>query len=363
MRLSWLTLSHFRSYQQLDWRPDEGVNVLVGANAAGKTNAIEAVSYLATLRSFRGATEQTLIDDAADAAVVRGEIDRGESDVLIEVEIPREGRRRAQVNRQRLSRLADLLGHVRSVAFLPDDLDIIKRSPGYRRDFFDATAVQIWPVAAGDQQDYERALRQRNTLLKQSGRQVDRVTLAVWDDRLSQAGGRLMARRQQAIAAVVGEMERVYNQLAPATHTVDVDYRSTWGADLGAGAAAHAGRLKSALEAAQRADMDRRVTTVGPHRDDPVIRLSGRDSRTRASQGEQRTLTLAMRIAAHRAVEDMIGEPPLLLLDDVFSELDMRRAAALADALPSAQTFITTARDEEVPLEGRRWNVREGTIA
>jgi DNA replication and repair protein RecF len=363
VRLSWLTLSHFRSYAELDWRPDPRVNVLVGPNAAGKTNAIEAVAYLATLRSFRGATDQTLIDDAATAAVLRGEIDRGESDILIEVEIPRDGRRRAQVNRQRLSRLADLLGHVRCVAFLPDDLDIIKRSPGYRRDFFDAAAVQIWPVAAGDQQDYDRALRQRNTLLKQSGRHVDMVTLGVWDERLSQAGSRLMQRRQQAIAATVGEIERVYSQLAHEPHTVQVDYQSTWGTELGAGTGAHAERLRDALEAAHRADMDRRVTTVGPHRDDPVIRLSGRDSRSRASQGEQRTLTLAMRIAAHRAIEQMVGEPPLLLLDDVFSELDMRRASALAEALPTAQTFITTARDEEVPLEGRRWNVQDGTIS
>ena len=338
------------------------MNVLVGANASGKTNAIESIAYLASLRSFRGAQDQVLVADTGDAAVVRGSIERAESEILIEVEIPRGGRRRAQVNRQRLARVADLLGHVRSVVFLPDDLDIVKRGPGYRRDYFDATAVQIWPVAAGDQQDYERALRQRNTLLKQGGRHVDLMTLGVWDDRLSQAGGKLMARRRDAVTAVIQEMERVYNLLAAADLRIEVDYQSSWNAALEGPAASYASDLKEALVAAHRSDMDRRVTTVGPHRDDPVIRLGGRDTRTRASQGEQRTLTLAMRIAAHRAIEDAVGEPPLLLLDDVFSELDMHRAKALADALPDAQTFITTARHEEVPLEGRRWTVSGGGV-
>lgn len=362
MRLSWLTLSQFRSYTELDWQPDFGVNVLVGANASGKTNVIESIAYLATLKSFRGATDQVLIRDVADAAVVRGSVERAASDVLIEVEIPRAGRRRAQVNRQRLGRVADLLGHVRSVVFLPDDLDIVKRSPSYRRDFYDETAVQIWPVAAGDQQDYERALRQRNALLKQGGRETDRVTLSVWNERLSQAGGKLMTRRRDAIHAIAEEAQRVYNHLASTDLEVRINYQATWGADLTGTAPSYSELLRSALAESERADLDRRVTTVGPHRDDPVIRLGGRDARTRASQGEQRTLALALRIAAHRAVEQAIGEPPLLLLDDVFSELDMARAKALAAVLPQAQTFITTARDEEVPVAGRRWIVDGGSV-
>ena len=362
MQLSWLTLEGFRSYERLDWHPEAGVNVLVGANAAGKTNAIEAIAYLATLRSFRAVPDQVLIRDDADAAVLRESVQRSGSEVLIEVEIPRGGRRRAQVNRARLARVADLLGHVRAVVFLPDDLDLVKRGPSHRRDYLDATAVQIWPVTAGDQQDYERALRQRNTLLKQGGRRTDLVTLEVWDERLSQAGGKLMARRRDTLEAVLAEVEKVYNQLAGSQIEIDVEYRSTWNAALDETAAAYAEALRVALHEARSGDMERRVTTVGPHRDDPVLRLGGRDSRTRASQGEQRTLTLSMRIAAHRAIEGAVGEPPLLLLDDVFSELDMARAAALAEALPAAQTFITTARDEEVPVAGRRWNVTEGDV-
>lgn len=367
MRLSWLELGGFRSYDDVRWEPEPGVNVLVGANAAGKTNLIEAVGYLASLRSFRGVPDQVLINDAGDQAVLRGEIARGGSDVLIEVEIPRGGRRRAQVNRQRLARVADMLGHVRSVVFLPDDLDMVKRGPAHRRDYLDTTAVQIWPGAYADQQDYEKALRQRNSLLRQSGRETDRTTLSVWDARLSEAGGMVMARRAAVMGALMSRIEEVYNGLASPSDpdsrlSVEIDYQSTWDHQAGSDAGGYATQLHAALESAHRADMERRVTTVGPHRDDPVIMLGGRDVRTRASQGEQRTVTLSMRVAAHHAIAEAVGEAPLLLLDDVFSELDMHRARALADALPDAQTFITTARDEEVPVAGRRWAIEGGGI-
>jgi len=362
VRLAWLELAGFRSYETVRWEPELDINVLVGPNAVGKTNLLEAVGYLAGLRSFRGVADQVLIRDGADAAVIRGAIQRGDSEVLVEIEIPTGGRRRAQVNRQRLAKVADMLGHVRSVTFLPDDLDVIKRGPGYRRDVLDTVAVQVWPVAHGDQQDYEKALRQRNSLLRQMGTRTDEVTLDVWDERLSQAGGRVMARRAAIMAALQPHMSEMYNRLAHSSLTIDIDYRSTWGAEQGTDAPTWAAALHGALAAARRADMERRVTTVGPHRDDPAVQLSGRDSRTRASQGEQRTLALSMRLASHRAIEGAIGEPPLLLLDDVFSELDLDRANALADALPEAQTFITTARDEEVPVHGRRWRITPGGV-
>lgn len=363
MRLGWVEVAGFRSYDSIRWEPDPDVNVLVGPNAVGKTNLLEAVGYLASLRSFRGVPDQVLVAEGASAAVIRGQIMRGESDVLVEVEIPAGGRRRAQVNRQRLARVADMLGHVRSVTFLPDDLDVIKRGPGYRRDLLDEVAVQVWPVAHADQQDYDKALRQRNSLLRQMGHRADPVTLDVWDERLSQAGGKVMARRSAICAALQPHLAAMYNRLAASTMSIDIDYRSTWGADQANDPGGWAGALHAALSTARRADMERRVTTVGPHRDDPAIVLGGRDSRVRASQGEQRTLALSLRLAAHRAIEDAVGEPPLLLLDDVFSELDLQRATSLAEALPSAQTFITTARDEEVPMRGRRWQIGAGSVA
>ena len=367
MRLDWLELSGFRTYEDLRWEPDPGVNVLVGPNAVGKTNLLEGIAYLSTLKSFRGLPDTALIRATSDEAAVRGEVTRGDSSVLIEVSLPVEGRRRAQVNRQRLQRVADLLGHIRLVTFLPDDLDILKRGPAYRRDLLDDVAVQIWPGAHADQQEYDKALRQRNSLLRQMGREVDPTTLDVWDDRLSQAGARVMARRHATLAALSGETTKVYQQLASSSTVVLVDYRSTWNAaeiDSADGSPIEAWTqaLRDALGDARKADMDRRLTTVGPHRDDPVVMLDDREARTHASQGEQRTATLALRLASHRAIEDAIGEPPLLLLDDVFSELDLDRASALAESLPTAQTFLTTARHEEVPVQGRRWQITAGAV-
>ena len=363
MELCWLELTDYRSYVELRFEPSSGVNVLIGRNGSGKTNLLEAVAYLTSLRSFRGSPEEALVHDAADAAVIRGEIQHSESTSLIEAEVPRVGRRRVVVNGQRPSRTTDLLGHVRGVVFLPDDLDIVKRGPVYRRDFLDSVAVQLWPGAHLDQQEYERTLRQRNTLLRQAGWEVDEPTLAVWDDRLSQAAGKLMTRRANAARALRKVIAETYEHLAPTATEVELHYASKWGGRLEEMPAdAVADELVGALVQSRRADTERRVTTMGPHRDEPWFTVDGRDARTRASQGEQRTLALSLRLASHRAITEATGEPALLLLDDVFSELDMGRAQALAGLLPDAQTFITTARQEEVPVSGRTFSVEEGRI-
>jgi DNA replication and repair protein RecF len=363
MEFSWLELRDFRSYRELRLEPDPGVNVFVGANAAGKTNLLEGAAYLASLRSFRGAPEEALIRDGSEAAVIRGEIRHTESTSLVETELPRTGRRRVRVNGQRPARSTDLLGHLRAVVFLPDDLDIVKRGPAYRRDFLDAVAVQLWPGAHLDQQEYERALRQRNSLLRQSGREVETATLEVWDQRLSQAAGKMMVRRSGAAAAVRDAIAETYARLSGAAAMVELRYASKWGGSLsGLAADTVAASLVEALTGSRRADTERRVTTMGPHRDEPWFTVDGRDARTRASQGEQRTLALSLRLASHRAIGEATGEVALLLLDDVFSELDMSRADALAGMLPAAQTFITTARQEEVPVHGRTFVVEPGRI-
>ena len=360
MRLVWLELVDFRSYSGLRWEPEPGINVLIGRNAAGKTNLLEGIGYLAALRSFRKVPDTVLVRTGTERAVIRGEVKADNSATLIEVEVPAAGRRRAQVNRVRLARLSELLGKVRSVTFLPDDLDLVKRGPAYRRDLLDAVAVQVWPGAHRDQQEYERALRQRNILLKQMGRGADLVSLDVWDDRLAKAGCRVMARRWATVGAIEGHTGVVYRDLSGDPTNVKIAYRSGWGAETAHDPEGWEAALRQALEAARRADLDRRLSTVGPHRDDVGLLLDDRDARVRASQGEQRTLALALRLAAHRAVEASIGHTPLLLLDDVFSELDPYRSAALARSLPTAQTFVTTARDEDVPLEGRQWQLVDG---
>jgi len=360
MKVDWVSLVNFRSYPELEWQPDPGVNLLIGPNGAGKTNLLEAVSYLATLKSFRSAPDAALIADDQDAAIVRAGLSGPDRERLIEIEIPRQGSRRTQVDKSRLKRTADLLGVLRVVAFLPEDLDLIKRGPAYRRDLLDDIAVQLWPSAYLDQSEYERALRQRNAFLKQGHR--DDATLSVWDSRLAQAGGRVIARRSRVIESLTPMLETAYRDVAEADVSAEFTYDPTWPGQLDQSSAADFGtRLVEALEESRRVDYERRMTTVGPHRDEPGFSIAGHEARVHGSQGEQRTMALAVKLAAHRAVTGAVGETPVLLLDDVFSELDPNRAAALARALPDeTQTLITSARPEDVPVAGSTWRVGEG---
>ena len=361
MRVDWVSLVNFRSYPGLEWRPDPGVNLLIGPNGAGKTNLLEAVSYLATLKSFRSAPESALISDEQESAVIRAGLSNlDDRERLIEIEIPRQGSRRTQVDKSRLKRAADLLGVLRVVAFLPEDLDLIKRGPAYRRDLLDDIAVQLWPAAYLDQNEFERALRQRNAFLKTGDH--DEATLGVWDSRLAQSGGRVIARRARVIETLAPILQTAYRDVAESDVGATFTYSPTWSGDLDQSSAADFGsRLIEALEQSRRVDYERRMTTVGPHRDEPGFSIDGHEARIHGSQGEQRTMALAVKLAAHRAVAAAVGEAPLLLLDDVFSELDPDRAAALAGALPDeTQTLITSARPEDVPIAGSTWTVSDG---
>jgi DNA replication and repair protein RecF len=360
VQLAWLQLGNFRSYLQLSWAPEPGVNILVGPNGAGKTNVLEAVAYLASLRSFRGAPEEWLVRDDGASGIVRGE--ERESRSLVEVEIYRRGGRKARIDQKPIARTSDLLTILRTVAFLPDDLDLIKGGPAGRRALLDDLSLQLWPAAAGDQAEFDRALRQRNAFLKHFDR--DPATLDVWDARLAQAAARLMGRRARAASAIVEVLGRAYAQIACEGARVEFAYESDWGGSLDSSipTGEWASALAEKLGAQRKLDMELRTTSSGPHRDDPALVLSGRRARFQASQGEQRTLALALRLASHRAVSEQTGRTPMLLLDDVYSELDPERAKALTDALPPAQTFVTTTRLDEVPLAGRPWQVGDGTI-
>jgi DNA replication and repair protein RecF len=358
--LLWIALRDFRSYPELTWRPEPGVNILVGPNGVGKTSLLEAIAYLGTMRSFRGAPDEALIAAGAESAVVRGEVTRGEGSALIEVELGRRRSRRARLDRKILPRVTDLLGVVRLVTFLPEDLEMVKGGPGARRDLLDELAVQLWPATHLDQAEFDRALRQRNSFLK--GFDRPEATLEVWDLRLAQAAARVMGRRAWAAQALTARLEKIYEIVAGAPAAIELTYESDWGGTLDPStpAAVWTEALAESLARRRRADLELRTTGAGPHRDDPVFRLAGRPARFQSSQGEQRTLALALRLASHEAITDQVGSPPLLLLDDVFSELDPERAHALTAALPDAQTMISTTRSEDVPLSGRSWLVSEG---
>ena len=336
MQLQRLWLTDFRNYTSAELAPaPEGLTAVIGANGEGKTNLLEAVGYIATLSSFRGAPRDALIREGCEHAVVRAEGERAGRSLLIEAQIVSFGRDRVQVNRQALRRNADLLGALRVSVFSPDDLVLVKGGPAERRRYLDDALVSVLPKHDALRSDVDRVLRQRNTLLKQAGGRLGpeiASTLDVWDDQLARAGEALVAARADLVTRLEPELVKAYDQLAGRAAEVEASYAQSWD-----------GPLADALAAARQDDVRRGVTTVGPHRDDLALRIGGMPSRTHASQGEQRSLSLALRLAAHRLVTDTVGTPPVLLLDDVFSELDPDRSEALLAHVPAGQALLSSA--------------------
>jgi DNA replication and repair protein RecF len=346
VRTLWLT--DYRSYAsaQIDLAP--GLTVLVGANGEGKTNALEALAWLATLSSFRGAPTDALVRRGAPYAVVRTLAEREGRELLIEAQLSATGRNRVQVNRQPLRRARDLLGSLRVSVFTPDDLAIVKDGPGERRRLLDDALVSLHPRNDALRVEVDRVLRQRNALVRQAGGKLDEgsaFTLDVWDTKLASSGAALVAARMDLLDRMRPVLASTYDALARRPASVAADYEAAWVAG-GSGEdrrVALESALTAALAAARSDDVRRGVSTVGPHRDEVALSIGGAPARTQASQGEQRTLALALRLAAHHVVTAETGTPPVLLLDDVFSELDPERSAALLAHLPAGQTLLTTA--------------------
>jgi DNA replication and repair protein RecF len=361
MLLSWLVLSDYRCYEAVRFSPAPGVNVLVGANGAGKTSLLEAIGYLGLLRSFRRTPDEALVRTGVSQMVARGEFTRPHGEVLVEVEVPIAGRRRVLMNGKRPKRNRDVLTEVPVVAFLPDDLDLVKRGPALRREYLDELAAQLRPQAAADQAEYERTVRQRNSLLRQEGVDTDPATLEVWDERLADAGARVFRQRAQVIGELDPFLDPGYRAVGGAG-ALRWEYGSNWGAGSDLDDESLVTALRRALGERRSRDLTQRTTTAGPHRDDPGLTLDARPLRTHASQGEQRTAALAMRVGAYRLLADHRSSPPLLLLDDVFSELDANRVRGVVDMLPVGQVFVTTAREDDVPVAGTRWLVSEGGV-
>lgn len=336
-----LWLRDFRNYESLELSLDDGLTAIVGPNGVGKTNLLEAIGLLATLKSFRGVPAESLVRRGAEAAVIRAEGMRDDREVLIELELSR-GRTRAQVNRQRLRRSRDLLGALRVTVFAPDDLALVKDGPSVRRGFLDDVLVALDPKVDVVLRELERILKQRNALLRQSRGRLDESglsTLDVWDAKLAATGTDVADRRQRLVHDLVPVVADSYAVLAGQAVPIEASYVRSWsGGELD-----HRSSLAEALAAARDNDVRRAITSVGPHRDELALTLDGLAARTGASQGEQRTLALALRLAAHRLTTDVLSEPPLLLLDDVLSELDPDRSSALLGNLPAGQTVITSA--------------------
>jgi DNA replication and repair protein RecF len=335
IRRLWLT--DFRNYESADVSFASGCTAVMGANGQGKTNLVESMSYLATLGSFRGVTSDAMVRSGAEHAVVRAMVEHDDGrEMLIEAEIPRKGRHRVQVNRQRLARTHDLLGALRVSVFSPDDLVLLKGSPSERRNFLDETLVAINPAIASLLSDLDRILRQRAALLKQMGGRVStdtELTLDVWDDKLASTGEAVASARADLVDLLSPRVTEAYHALSQRTEPVTVTYQPDW----------RVTGLAASLATARSDDVRRQVNSVGPHRDDIEVVLDDLPARSHASQGEQRTLALALKLAAHRLVTERHGESPVLVLDDVLSELDPVRSAALLANLPPGQILLTTA--------------------
>jgi DNA replication and repair protein RecF len=345
MIISHLELVDFRNYVSGSFELTSGTTVVIGDNGQGKTNLAEALAFLATLSSFRSVPTEALVRVGAETAVIRATVlDDDGRESLVEIELARAGRNRVQVNRQRLGRVRDLLGTVRVTVFSPDDLVLVKGGPADRRRFLDDTLVALAVKYDAVRLEIDRIVRQRNTLLKQSGGRLTdeiEVTLDVWDAKFAAIADQFGHARATLVARLSPMVQEAYEQLAGAPTAIELRYEPAW---RGVG-------LAAALAEARDVDLRRGVSTVGPHRDELELAIGGLPSRTHASQGEQRTLALALRLAAHRLITERVGTAPALVLDDVLSELDDHRAIALLGHLPIGQVIITTA--SELPTTAR----------
>lgn len=341
-----LWLADFRCLREIDVELASGLTVLQGANGQGKTSLLEAIGWVARARSFRGVTDAMLVRAGADVAIVRAEVTTGERPQLFEAEIRVAGRNRILCNRQVVTRARDLHGLLRVTVFAPDDLSLVKGGPSERREYLDELLAMLAARYDAARSDFERVLKQRNALLRAGVRDEEaRVTLDVFDEQLVHAGAELTRGRLRLLERLVPAIADAYALLAADERPVTAEYvsESSESPLTPADAGAVDELLRSSLVRRRRAEIDRGLTLVGPHRDELHLMIDGLDARAQASQGEQRTLALALRLAGHLVVRELAGAAPVLLLDDVFSELDAHRAAALVHNLPPGQTLLTTA--------------------
>ena len=359
MKIIRAQLTGFRSYESCEITPCEGVNVLLGDNGQGKTNVLEALYLCCTGRSHRTRQDRELIRWGADFASVKVEAERRDGSHQVELLLPAMGRRRIKIAGQEVSRSGELMGHVTGVLFSPEDLRTVKDGPAERRRFVDMALSQIRPAYYYALQRYARALKQRNEALKGIAMQPGlAATLDAWDEQLAAAGAELTAHRRTYIEKLNRAAAETHREIADGRERLEIRYLPcvTQGDDVQSGL--------DALLAARETDIRRMTTSVGAHRDDVQILVEGRDVRAFGSQGQQRTAALAMRLSELDVMREQLGEWPMLMLDDVMSELDPGRRRQLVSHLKGIQTFITCTDAEDLAGAqiGRAWRVEAGKL-
>jgi len=396
--LEHLSLTDFRSYAQVDLPLGPGVTVLVGSNGIGKTNLMEAIGYLATLSSHRVSSDAPLLRFGTERALVRARVVRGSQTTVLELEINAGRANRGRINRSNPVRARDLLGICQTVLFAPEDLALVKGDPANRRRFLDELLASLIPHHAATRSDYDRVLKQRNALLKsaRSGRftAAHESTLDVWDQHMARAGAELLHARLELVERLRPHLARAYAQLTDASKPANATYRSTLQnqmdddglpagpgrltADGGASAVEDDLRLLSvdqltdryvkAFAESRKKELERGISLVGPHRDELELALGQAPAKGYASHGETWSMCLSLRLASYYVMLDDArtgGSAPILILDDVFAELDVQRRRKLAAIVSGAeQVLVTAAVDADIPeeLSGRRVKVIPGGI-
>ena len=356
-----LGLRDFRSWRQLDLELSPGVTVLLAPNGYGKTNLVEALWYSATLNSHRVATDAPLIRAGADRAVVSTIVVNEGRELAVDLEIAAGRANKLRLNRSPVRSAREVIGVLRAVLFAPEDLVLVRGDPGDRRRYLDELAAIRRPRVAGIRADYDKVLRQRTALLKSAGHRADRSvldTLAVWDEQLAGHGAELMAARIELVDLLAPEVAKAYRLLAPQSRAAGIAYRANLddAERLGTDVAALRAALLAELDRRRPAELDRGVCLVGPHRDELELRLGDHPVKGFASHGESWSMALALRLAGYELLRAE-GPEPVLLLDDVFAELDTARRTALAAVAGAAeQVLVTAAVPEDVP---EQWQTRQ----
>ncbi len=371
-----LTLHDFRSYADLDVELGPGATAFIGRNGQGKTNLVEAIDYLSRLGSHRVSSDAPLVRAGAEQAIVRAAVVRDGRSATLEVELNPGRSNRARVNRSPLPKARELLGLVRTVVFSPEDLTLVKGDPSERRKFLDDLLVLRTPRLAGVRSDYDRVLRQRNSLLKTAGlargsaRDGAISTLGVWDAHLARTGAELLAARLDLVEQLRPYLGKAYETVARGATRDDAEMQYTPSFDLQGATdrAALTDALLAEVEARRSDELDRGLSLVGPHRDELTLTLGSADARLPvrgyASHGESWSFALALRLASYDLLR-ADGDDPILILDDVFAELDSERRHQLADLVAGAeQVLVTAAVAADVPaaLAGVRYLVADGAV-
>jgi DNA replication and repair protein RecF len=376
MHVAHLTLHDFRSYADLDVALGPGATAFIGRNGQGKTNLVEAIDYLSRLGSHRVSSDAPLVRAGADQAIVRAAVVKDGRTATLEVELNPGRSNRARINRSPLPRARELLGIVRTVVFSPEDLTLVKGDPSDRRRFLDDLLVLRTPRVAGVRSDYDRVLKQRNSLLKTAGlargsaRDGAVATLGVWDAHLARTGAELLEARLALVDQLRPYLGKAYETVARGATRDDaeMEYVASLDLDGATDRASLTDRLLAEVEARRTDELDRGLSLVGPHRDELRLTLGSAEARLPvrgyASHGESWSFALALRLASYDLLR-ADGDDPILILDDVFAELDSERRHQLGDLVSGAeQVLVTAAVAADVPeaLAGVRYLVGGGEV-